>query len=141
MNEELKKQLAEEIKEAIQDSLLSQTRFGNPPLVTGNLLNSVQVIPVSDGFEIYMADYWDVIENGRVGRGNLPPIQPIFDWIQAKRIRPRDNNMTPRSLAWAIAQSLKTKTIAPRPFLQQGIDNVSSKILDEFVLSIINREL
>lgn len=135
--EDTQNQLASQIQEAIVDSLLNQRGYaGQPPLATGKLLSSIEVVPVESGFEISMEDYWVFVEKGRKGRGKLPPIQPIYDYVQARRIKPKKLNQTPLNVAWAIAKSLQNSEIKPRPFLQQGIDAVSEKILDKFVLAI-----
>lgn len=128
-----KDQIAEQIRESIIDSLVSQ----NPiPLASGRLASSIEVRPADDGFEIYAEDWWKYVEYGRKGHGKFPPIQPLKEWISVKGIKSKDPKMSPDNLAWAIATKLKTSTIKPRPFLQQGIDNVADKAVDEFVVDI-----
>jgi len=119
--------IAEQMREAIVDALVSQ----NPiPLATGRLASSIEVRPTEDGFEIYAEDWWKWVEYGRKGHGKFPPIQPLKQWIQAKGIKPK-GGMKPESLVWAIATRLKTSTIKPRPFLQQGLDAVADESIDK----------
>ena len=119
--------IAEQMREAIVDALVAQ----NPiPLATGRLASSIEVRPTEDGFEVYAEDWWKWVEYGRKGNGKFPPIQPLKEWIQAKGVKPR-GGMKPENLVWAIATRLKTSTIKPRPFLQQGLDAVADESIDK----------
>lgn len=119
--------IAEQMREAIVDALVAQ----NPiPLATGRLASSIEVRPTEDGFEVYAEDWWKWVEYGRKGHGKFPPIQPLKEWIQAKGVKPR-GGMKPENLVWAIATRLKTSTIKPRPFLQQGLDAVADESIDK----------
>lgn len=127
-----KNQIAEQIREALVDSLLSQRPI---PLASGKLASSIKVVPVEDGFEIYAEDWWVFVENGRVGHGKFPPILPIMEWIRNKGIKSK-TIQKPESLAWAIANNLKTSRIKPRPFIEQGLNSVQNVVADEFELTI-----
>lgn len=137
-----KNQIAEQIREAIVDSLVSQ----NPqPLASGRLASSIEVRPADDGFEVFAEDYYTWVENGRT-RGAFPPIQPIMEWIKAKGLKPRGGTST-ESFAYAIRYGLTKKAVdnpnikkpaksPARPFLQEAIDAVGDEVIDEYALNI-----
>lgn len=126
--------IAEEIREILVDSLLTQRP---QPLATGRLASSIEVRPDGNGgFDIYAEDYALVVENGRQGRGKWPPIKPIMDWVRAKGIKPPQPTQTKENLAWAIASRLRTSRIKPRPFIQDGIAQLDEKILNRLGLII-----
>ena len=81
--------------------------------VTGKLINSITT-NVKKGDTYYLvtfsaADYWKFVENGRKA-GKMPPITPIMEWIEAKKILPRPNANgklpTTKQLAFMIARSI-----------------------------------
>ena len=131
--------IAQQIQESIQDSLLTATgRFG-APLATGNLYSSIQVKPNDDyGYDIFMEEYGLAIENGR--RQAFAPVQPILNWVRTKKIKPQGKIKSPVQLAFAIARSmgLPGGETQPRPFISRGIQAVSDEMLDETFELIIN---
>ena len=124
-------EIALQIKESIQDSLLNATGKFGAPLASGNLLSSINVIPNDDfGYDILMEAYGLAIENGRAQA--FAPVQPILKWVREKRIKPRERGQTQESIAYAIARGmgLNGKT-EPRPFIVKGIEAASASMLDE----------
>lgn len=95
------------------------------------LYNSVNYIFKENGgtFEVSLelADYWKYVENGRKA-GKWPPISAIAKWIEIKPVlpRPMDNGKLPttQQLAFLISRKIGLEGIAPRPLLQQSIEEV-----------------
>ena len=98
--------IANQIKESIQDSLLTATGKFGAPLASGNLLSSINVIPND---------------------------QPILKWVREKRIKPLKRGQSQESIAYAIARSmgLPGGATQPRPFIANGIEAASGAMLDE----------
>lgn len=95
------------------------------------LYNSVTYM-VKNGnsvFEVQLSleDYWKYVENGRKP-GKWPPISAIEKWIEIKPIipRPMKNGKLPtiQQLAFLISRKIGLEGIAPRPLLQQSIEEV-----------------
>lgn len=95
------------------------------------LYNSVTYM-VKNGnsvFEVQLSleDYWKYVENGRKP-GKWPPISAIEKWIEIKPVLPRPmaNGQLPtnKQLAFLIARKIGLEGIAPRPLLQQSIEEV-----------------
>lgn len=142
--EEDRMKIAKQIEESVKDSLLTATnKNGQIPLATGKLLSSIEVIPNAEGgFDILMEEYGEVIDGGRRKGAKQPPFTPqnvILDWINTRRIKPRDNNMTPKQLAFVISRGISRGSYTSRPFIERGVDAVSDKALDELFLSIENQ--
>ena len=136
--EQTQLEIAKQIKESIQDSLLTSTKDGSPPLVSGKLLNSIEVIPNDNGgFDILMEDYGLVIDKGRRVGAKQPPYAPqnvILNWLKARRIKPR-NGITMEQLAFVVSRGIKKGSYKPRPFIERGIDQVAEKMLNEIAFS------
>lgn len=95
------------------------------------LYNSVTYM-VKNGnsvFEVQLSleDYWKYVENGRKP-GKWPPISAIEKWIEIKPVlpRPMSNGKLPttQQLAFLISRKIGLEGIAPRPLLQQSIEEV-----------------
>jgi hypothetical protein len=138
-------EIALQLKESIQDSLLTSTGAYGAPLASGKLLASIDVKPDGKGgFDIYAEDYATFIENGRkpsskqskgvrtAGEPLAPPLQPILQWVQQKRI----GGSNPIGVAYAIQNSLRYKNIKPRPFIERGIEAVAEQSLDDLAFGI-----
>jgi len=140
--------IANQIKEVFQDSLLTAlNKYGTPPLASGKLLNSVEVVFNNGAMVVSMLDYWTEIEYGRkpskrtskaprsLGKPLAPPLQPILEWVKQKRIGGKDVNT-----AYAIMNSLRYKTIAPRPFVERA-QTEATRLIGEAVDIIITDKL
>jgi hypothetical protein len=139
---------AQAIKESLQDSLLTAVgKYGTPPLATGKLLNSIRVDWEGDGYGIYMESYGLIVDKGRnpskltskairsAGKPLAPPIQPILEWVRTKRIGGGREDV-----AYAIQNSLRYKRIAPRPFIERGIQE-SISVVGEDIVNDISKQL
>jgi len=137
--------IALQLQESIQDSLLTAVGANGAPLASGKLLSSIEVKPDGKGgFDIYAEDYSVFIENGRkpssrqskaprtLGKPLAPPLQPILQWVQQKRI----GGSNPIGVAYAVMNSLRYKRTQPRPFIERGIEEVADKALDELTFGI-----
>jgi len=137
--------IALQLQESIQDSLLTSVGANGSPLASGKLLASIEVKPDGKGgFDIFAEDYAYFIENGRqpssrqskaprsLGKPLAPPLQPILQWVQQKRI----GGSNPRGVAFAVMNSLRYKKTQPRPFIERGIEAVADKALDNLAFGI-----
>lgn len=137
--------IALQLQESIQDSLLTATGTNGAPLASGKLLASIEVVPDGKGgFDVYAEDYATFIENGRTpssrqskgritaGKPLAPPLQPILEWVRTKRI----GGSNPIGVAYAVMNSLRYKKTQPRPFIERGIEAVADKALDNLTLGI-----
>tara|TARA_R110000803_G_scaffold46193_5_gene96963 strand:- start:324 stop:773 length:450 start_codon:yes stop_codon:yes gene_type:complete len=131
-------EIAKQLKESIQDSLLTATKKGSPPIVSGKLLNSIEVVPNdNNGFDILMEEYGLVVDQGRRKGAKQPPYAPlnvILDWLKARRIKPR-NGITMNQLAFVVSRGISKGSYTPRPFIERGINQVADKMLDEIAFS------
>ena len=141
--------IANNIKEAFQDSLLTALNSrGTAPIASGKLLNEVKCVYDNGVFIITMLDYWKEIEFGRkpskrtskaprsVGKPLAPPYQPILQWVQQKRI----GGANDRATAYAIQNSLRYKTIAPRPFVERA-EMEANRIVENEINIVIEDKL
>ena len=60
--------------------------------------------------------YARMVEEG-TGPGGNPPLRSMLDWIQVKRITPRDPSLSPLGLALVIARSIAEKGTPAQPYL------------------------
>lgn len=138
-------EIALQLQESIQDSLLTATGTHGAPLASGRLLASIEVVPDGKGgFDIFAEDYAVFIENGRkasskqskatrtLGKPLAPPLQPILQWVNQKRI----GGSNPIGVAYAIQNSMRTKNTTPRPFIERGIEAVAEQSLDDLAFGI-----
>lgn len=138
-------EIALQLQESIQDSLLTAVGANGAPLASGKLLASIEVIPDGKGgFDILAEDYAVFIEQGRnpsgqqskapktIGKPLAPPLQPILQWVQQKRI----GGSNPIGVAYAVQNSLRYKRTQPRPFIERGIEAVAEQSLDDLAFGI-----
>ncbi len=138
-------EIALQLQESIQDSLLTAVGANGAPLASGRLLSSIEVVPDGKGgFDIFAEDYAVFIENGRnpsskqskatrtLGKPLAPPLQPILQWVNQKRI----GGGNPIGVAYAIQNSLRYKRTQPRPFIERGIEDVAEESLDKLTFGI-----
>ncbi len=138
-------EIALQLQESIQDSLLTAVGAYGSPLASGRLLSSIEVQPDGKGgFDIFAEDYAVWIENGRnpstqqskaprsLGKPLAPPLQPILEWVNQKRI----GGANPIGVAYAIQNSLRYKRTQPRPFIERGIEQVAEESLDDLAFGI-----
>lgn len=94
-------------------------------------------------FEVYfhLEDYWKYVERGRKP-GTYPPVDAIRNWIDIKPVIPRaigGKVPTRDQLAYLICRKIYRKGIAPRPLLQEAINNADS-LIDKLV-ALIDQQL
>lgn len=74
-----------------------------------------------------MADYWKYLEYGR-RPGKMPPVDKILEWINVRKILPRNNKKLPqKSLAFAISKSIAKKGIPATHLLQKSMNSFDFK--------------
>jgi hypothetical protein len=79
-----------------------------------------------------LADYWKYIEGGRKPGGKMPPEAPILKWIRDKGIKPKDNKIKEKQLAFLIRRKIGRDGIKPKPMLSDSVE-ANSNIIDEIV--------
>lgn len=113
-----------------------------------NLYNSVKYT-VEKGDNVFevklnLMHYWKYVENGRRAGAKMPPISAIEKWIEIKPVLPRPmaNGKLPtnRQLAYLIARKISIDGIAPRPLLQQSVDEVWD-IMKEFIAEALAKDM
>lgn len=74
----------------------------------------------------------------------MPPISTIEKWIEVKPVLPRPmaNGKLPtnKQLAYLIARKISIDGIAPRPLLQQSVDEVW-RSMQEFIAEALAKDL
>lgn len=98
---------------------------------TGNLADTQSVeIDYSNNtwtITLKMADYWKYLEYGR-RPGKMPPVDKILEWINVRKILPRNNKKLPqKSLAFAISKSIAKKGIPATHLLQKSMSSFDFK--------------
>lgn len=74
-----------------------------------------------------MADYWKWLEYGR-RPGKMPPVDKILEWINVRKVLPRNNKKLPqKSLAFAISKSISKKGLPATHLLQKSMSSFDFK--------------
>jgi hypothetical protein len=88
-------------------------------------------------FTLFMEDYWKAVDEGRMRGGKQPPMEAMLEFIKLrgivpkipKTVKPRkkalDKTKMRKSLAFAMAKSIKTKGIKPTNFYSDEIDGLT----------------
>lgn len=120
------------VKEEMIDTL-----FDNNSVVTGQLANSItpgEVVVTEQGLElpITLLKYGVYVDDGAErGKGGMPPVQAIKDWIKQKRISV-PMGFTPEQFAWAVARNIEKKGQRfkkPKPFIEVSLQEVIDRNL------------
>ena len=120
------------VKEEMIDTL-----FDNNSVVTGQLANSItpgEVVVTEQGLElpITLLKYGVYVDDGAErGKGGMPPVQAIKDWIKQKRISV-PMGFTPEQFAWAVARNIEKKGQRfkkPKPFIEVSLQEVVDRNL------------
>lgn len=104
---------------------------------TGSLINSVQVNVTTSRngiteLQVLMNEYGEYVNAGRrPGKGNVP-IQPLIEWIKARKLRPRDKDgkfvpMTEQNIkgmAFGIQKNIKKYGIRPANNIEISIEKI-----------------
>lgn len=101
----------------------------NDKIASGRLIESLEYKLVKDeagkvAVLFYAEDYADFVNDGRKpnprnDKKGIPPLKPITDWIQEKRIKPK-SNQTIKQLSFAIAMGIRNNGFRPVPFIEQS---------------------
>ena len=125
------------IKDTIQDVLSQRVYpFGfakyrglSDKVASGRLKNSVQVnvIPsdVRPIIQIFMLDYWQWVQSGRMPGKKGVPVDVIEQWIKERGLLGRDKKgrfTKRRSFAFAIQTNIKKFGIRPSNFLDKAFN-------------------
>lgn len=125
------------IKDTIQDVLsqrvypfgFAKKRGLSDKVASGRLKNSVQVnvIPseVRPIIQIFMLDYWQWVQSGRMPGKKGVPVDMIEQWIKQRGLLGRDKKgrfIERRSFAFAIQTNIKKFGIRPANFLDKAFN-------------------
>lgn len=130
--------LVEEYKDALilNDVNASNTLYNSVTYLVENGNNSFEV-------KLSLEHYWKYVENGRKP-GKWPPISAIQKWIEIKPVLPRPmaNGQLPTTaqLAFLISRKIGLEGIAPKPLLQECIDNVWD-VMKEFLEEALAKDI
>ena len=113
-----------------------------------NLYNSVTYMIEKNNttyeVKLNLMHYWKYVENGRRAGAKMPPISAIEKWIEVKPVlpRPMSNGKLPtnKQLAYLIARKISIDGIAPRPLLQQSVDEVWRN-MQEFIAEALAKDM
>ena len=113
-----------------------------------NLYNSVTYMVEKNNttyeVKLNLMHYWKYVENGRRAGAKMPPISAIEKWIEVKPVlpRPMSNGKLPtnKQLAYLIARKISIDGIAPRPLLQQSVDEVW-RSMQEFIAEALAKDM
>jgi len=112
--------------------------FDNNSVVTGNLARSIKPLNtiVQDNLviqNIQLPLYGIYVNYGNPrGRGGMPPVAAISEWIKQKRISV-PAAFTPIQFAWAVAKNIEKKGQRfkkPKPFIEVSLNEVVNRNLE-----------
>lgn len=137
------------IEQIIKDSLSQKVYpfgfakykgLGNK-VASGKLRDSVKVVPVEKNdrtiLQIYMEEYGQWVQSGRLPNKGKVPISAIEQWIKDRKLQGRDKKgrfIKRRSFAFAIQTNIKKFGIRPSNFLDKSIDKI---INDDRIIDLI----
>lgn len=133
--DEVLEETGRRLREAMVNNLIQNGSLG-----TGKLARSIQDKVYQDGkglwnLDILMEQYGVYVDKG-IGRGpgKQPPVQPLINWINQKKI-PRPANMSVREFAWAIARKIAKEGTdpKPRPFIQPAVTLVMNQYFNQAI--------
>jgi hypothetical protein len=135
--------IEEIIKETLEEKIypfgFSRFKGVSNKRATGSLIDSVQVTVTTsrDGMaelQVMMNEYGEYVNSGRVaGKGNVP-IQPLIEWIKARKLKPRgkDGKFKPmteqniKGMAFGIQKNIKRYGIRPANNIEISIEKIMS---------------
>lgn len=140
------------IKDTIQKALSEKVYpFGfakyrglSDKVASGKLRNSVEVkvVPSEGGsiIQIFMEDYYQWVQSGRLPGKKGVPVDAIERWIKERGLTGRDKKgkfIKRRSFAFAIQTNIKKFGIRPSNFLDKSINLLES---DQRILDALGQE-
>lgn len=101
-------------------------------VASGKLRDSVQVKVGMDSqsktvLQVMMIDYAQYVQAGRLQNQKMVPIQPLIQWIKARRLKGRNKKgryIKNESFAFAIATNIKKYGIRPANFIDFSIEKI-----------------
>lgn len=104
---------------------------------TGSLINSVQVNVVTgrngiSELQVIMNEYGEYVNAGRLSGKRGVPIQPLIEWIKARKLRPRDkegkfvqiNEKSIKGMAFGIQKNIKKYGVRPANNIEISIEKI-----------------
>lgn len=94
------------------------------PKATSDLTNAIKAHRIREGEHIVQARkaYAGPMEIGRKP-GPMPPIQPLIDWIRARKIKPKGDGVeTERDLAFVIGRKIARDGTEAQPFMGPALE-------------------
>ena len=88
--------------------------------------------------------YWKYIERGRQAGSKMPPIDAIENWIEVKRIVPKEINgkvPTIRQLAFLISRKISRDGIPAKPYLQNAIQTTSKAVITDTMKEYMTKQI
>jgi len=137
------------IKEVLQDTLskkqypfgFSKYRGLGDKVSSGRLRDSIEVkVSQNRGnsvIDVFMEDYGQFVQSGRLPGKKMVPIKAIEEWIKSRGLLGRNKKgrfITRKSFAFAIANNIKKFGIRPSNFLDKALDTLES---DERIMEAI----
>jgi len=133
------------IVEEMQNQLFENNSVNTGDLarsITSNIVNNNDV----ETLQVSLLWYGELLEDGGPGRraGRMPPIAPIEGWIRRKKIPVPSKFKSPKSFAFAIANSIKKKGVkkySKKPFIMESITNAAANFGDEAIMAGVEADL
>jgi hypothetical protein len=140
------------IKDTIQDVLsqrvypfgFAKNRGLSDKVASGKLRRSVtvDVVPSEDRpiIKIFMEDYWQWVQSGRMPGKKDVPLSAIEEWIRSRGLTGRDKKgrfIKRRSFAFAIRTNIKKFGIRPANFLDKTINLLET---DQRIIDALGQE-
>lgn len=122
--------IGERVTDTMQNTLISKGKDATGQLVAG--IQHTETFDKQDNefsTTIKIPGYGQYVNTGRRPGAKMPPIQPILEWVRARRIT--TPKYTQPQLAWAIAKSISIKGIRPTPFIENSIETVLTNYQNE----------
>ena len=149
MNTEFTDKALLDFGDRIIDEMQNQL-FENKSVNTGDLARSITKNIVNNNdtetLQVSLLWYGELLEDGGPGRraGRMPPIAPIEGWIRRKKIPVPSKFKSPKSFAFAIANSIKKKGVkkySKKPFIMESINNAAANFGDEAIAAGVEADL
>jgi hypothetical protein len=104
---------------------LGRTARDLAPKATSELAGSITTVRIRQGEHMVQARkaHAGPMEIGRRPGGPMPPIQPLIDWIRARKIQPKGDGVeTERDLAFVIGRKIARDGTAAQPFMGPALE-------------------
>lgn len=106
---------------------ISQPTITRRNALSGNVRNNTNTGTNETKIQVYMAEYWQWVQSGRVPGKKGVPLGSLEQWIRERGLKGRDKKgrfITNRSFAFAIQKNIKKFGIRPSNFLDVAFDNI-----------------